>query len=363
MPTYWLDVFTGKSWEEFLAAGGRVSGFKELREPRAAKMKPGDILLCYVAGVSRWIAALRVTGPMFMSNDRIWADDLYPVRVPCEIVVDLAPAHSVPMTQLLEDFSWWDDSKSSRWGVHLQGPPTQMKREDGELVFSALESAKASPVERPVDPRKWGARPRVFTDAHGQDVTLPEDDTIADGVADPETTSSTHTELQYLLARTGHELGLKVWIARNDRNRQSTGGVLGELPGVVTKLPMQFDPLTMQTIEHIDVLWLRSNAIEAAFEIEHTTSVYSGLLRMADLVAMQPNLNIRLFIVAPDDKRQKVLDQIGRPAFAHLKTPLHLLCQYISYGSLEHAVEQYRPMLHHMQPSFLDEIAESTSAK
>jgi hypothetical protein len=44
-----------------------------------------------------------------------------------------------------------------------------------------------------------------------------------------------------------------------------------------------------RTVELIDVLWLNGNAIVAAFEAESTTSIYSGLLRMADLLSMQPN--------------------------------------------------------------------------
>lgn len=68
-------------------------------------------------------------------------------------------------------------------------------------------------------------------------------------------------------------------------------------------LPLRFDEATNKTIELIDVLWLQGNAIVAAFEIENTTSIYSGLLRMSDLIAMQPNLNIPLFLVAPDDRR------------------------------------------------------------
>ena len=27
--TYWLDLFTGTSWQEFLSAGANVSGFRE----------------------------------------------------------------------------------------------------------------------------------------------------------------------------------------------------------------------------------------------------------------------------------------------------------------------------------------------
>jgi hypothetical protein len=56
----------------------------------------------------------------------------------------------------------------------------------------------------------------------------------------------------------------------------------------------------------IDVLWLQGEAIVAAFEVEHTTTIYSGLLRMADLVSMQPNLKLDLFIVAPDERREYV---------------------------------------------------------
>jgi hypothetical protein len=51
--------------------------------------------------------------------------------------------------------------------------------------------------------------------------------------------------------------------------------------------------VTNQTIELIDVLWLDGNAIVAALEIESTTSIYSGLLRMSDLVARQPNISSR----------------------------------------------------------------------
>ncbi len=34
-----------------------------------------------------------------------------------------------------------------------------------------------------------------------------------------------------------------------------------------------------------------------------------GLLRMSDLLALQPNLNIKLYLVAPDEKQSKVRAQ------------------------------------------------------
>ena len=76
----------------------------------------------------------------------------------------------------------------------------------------------------------------------------------------------------------------------NDQGREWKGQRLGDMPRRRAILPKQFDPVTNRTIELIDVLWLDGNSIEAAFEIESTTSIYSGILRMSDLLAQQPNI-------------------------------------------------------------------------
>jgi len=64
----------------------------------------------------------------------------------------------------------------------------------------------------------------------------------------------------------------------------------------------------------IGVLWLQGNAIE----VESTTSIYSGLLRMSGLVAMQPNLKVPLYIVAPDERRDRVMMEVNRATFSRL---------------------------------------------
>jgi hypothetical protein len=122
---------------------------------------------------------------------------------------------------------------------------------------------------------------------------------------------------------------------------------------------VRFDETTRKTIELIDVLWLSRNRIEAAFEIEASTSIYSGLLRMADLLAMQPNIDIPLYIVAPEERRRAVLREIRRPVFASLRPPLAEGCQYLSFERLEHELDQLGSRTRHMRASFLREISES----
>ncbi len=77
--SYWLDLFTGATWQEFLAAGGEVSGFRESRWKTMQRMKPGDYLLCYLTGISRFIAVFEVVSPPLRDRTPIWSDEDSPV--------------------------------------------------------------------------------------------------------------------------------------------------------------------------------------------------------------------------------------------------------------------------------------------
>jgi hypothetical protein len=78
---------------------------------------------------------------------------------------------------------------------------------------------------------------------------------------------------------------------------------------------------------------------------------------MADLLALQPNMDIRLHIVAPEAKREKVFQEIRRPVFSLLdKGPLADSCTYLSYDRLRELAEERH--LTHLSDSVLDEYAE-----
>ena len=161
---------------------------------------------------------------------------------------------------------------------------------------------------------------------------------------------------QALIADIGAQMGFRVWIPKSDRI-----AILHERPRVqdalFERLPLNYDEVTLRTIEQIDVLWLRGRSIVRAFEVEHTTSVYSGILRMADLLALQPNMDIKLHIVAPSSKRDKVFQEIRRPVFSLLdRGPLSESCTYLSYDSLRELSEQKH--LSHLSDTVLEEYAE-----
>src|SRR5215203_5763237 len=84
-----------------------------------------------------------------------------------------------------------------------------------------------------------------------------------------------------------------------------------------------------------------------------------GLLRMSDLIAMQPNLNIPLYLVAPDERRQKVFAEVNRPTFSRLSPPLVDLCRFIAFSALRDQLGQVRSFVRYLKPEFLDEVSES----
>lgn len=146
-------------------------------------------------------------------------------------------------------------------------------------------------------------------------------------------------QIQGLIAWIGTKMGFKIWLPKADRSRVLRGwrAEPGEL---VDELPLSYDPTTTKTIEQIDVIWLQRRSIVRAFEVEHTTSVYSGLLRMADLIALQPNINVKLHIVAPTEKQEKVLQEIRRPVFSLLEgRTLAEMCTYLSYDRIREIAE------------------------
>lgn len=355
---YWLDLFTGTTWEEFQKSGASVSGFSQRMRKTVQRIEPGDILLCYLTGVMHWVGALEVLG---QSDDktRIWRDAEYPARLKVKPIVMLSPSNGVPMSELQgKVYFYQTPADSGKFKGFVRGSLSRFKlKEDGDLILRLLHDAERSPVFRRVDPRKLARKP--FFKAERQRgkqtistvVSVPESDESAsfdqsESANKTEATraSTRHTEIQYHLMALGSEMGFDVWVARNDRSRSWDKKVLGEHPGVIEELPTQFNEATNRTIELIDVLWLKGNSIASAFEVECTTSVYSGLLRMSDLLALQPNIDIKLFLVAPEERREKVKQEILRPTFSLREKPLAEVCGFIGFGKLTEKLEGIRKL-------------------
>ena len=144
---------------------------------------------------------------------------------------------------------------------------------------------------------------------------------------------SDHLKMQWLLLKVGLQAGEKVWAPRNDQQRITSEYNFADFAETFAAgLDTQ-----VKYVENIDVVWKEEFRINAAFEIENSTSIYSGLLRFADLAMVAPNTIYPMFIVAPGERRQRVREQLARPSFRHLG--IHEKVRYLSYEGVNEIEE------------------------
>lgn len=140
---------------------------------------------------------------------------------------------------------------------------------------------------------------------------------------------SDHIKIQWKLIHLGLKTGSKVWVPRNDQQKIRQEYQFNDFE---TSFSAGID-MPAKYVENIDVVWKEEFRIDAAFEVEHSTAIYSGLLRFADLKVIAPNVNYPLFIVAPSTRKNRVIEQVKRPAFKKLGIDKEV--RYLSYEAVE----------------------------
>jgi predicted RNA-binding protein len=358
---YFLDLFSPETYEAFKASSQDISGFRLRQRNAASHIKPGDLLICYVTKLSRWIGILKVSSNYFEDDTPIfYKKDPFVIRFKVKTIVWLDLEKAPPIH---EDFIWKTlsftkdhDKNSTTWTGIVRVSLRELPKDDGQFLEQILhEQAHRDRVFKlSDDDQRKLKRIKIRTQDNVEvAVSIPEANK-----ADKEEKKLTRESIriQALLAQIGERMGMKIWLPKADRNRilQHWKPEYGTL---IDELPLNYNEGTLRTIEQIDVLWIRRSSIIRAFEVEHTTSIYSGILRMADLMALQPNLDIRAHIVDPVDRKEKVFEEITRPVFALLdKGPLAESCTFISYDSIIELSQEKH--LEHMTDSVLDEFTE-----
>ncbi len=166
-----------------------------------------------------------------------------------------------------------------------------------------------------------------------------------------------HSEMQWRLIRLGLRSHFDVWVPENDKNREWNGENFR--PMVLKEFHETLDvPIY---IKNIDTVWKLGQSVKAAFEVENSTSVYSGILRLSDLRALTPNSTYPLFIVAPRERRTKVFNELRRPTFANPYLTLDKAVKYLSYNSIRELDETIKDDPARFNIDWLTQKAESVN--
>ncbi len=362
---YYIDLFSPDTYQAFAKSEQTISGFRNRQEGIASSVKIGDKLICYMTRLSRWVGVLEVTSEFFIDDTPIFIPSNDPFVVRFNVISNcwLSPENSIPIN---DDICWNNLSftkdlpkGSLAWTGMVRGSLRKLHDADGKYLEKILLNQQKSLQKYELteaDQKKYN--PSVVKTENSQVVvSIPDNEpAIDDNHKHQRMEQRDSIKMQALLAKIGERMGLKIWLPKSDRQRVLDIWKPGE-ESLLEQLPLNYNEATLSTIENIDVLWIKRRSIKRAFEVEHTTSIYSGILRMADLMTLQPNLNIKAHIVAPLDRRTKVLMEISRPVFAFLENgPLAESCTYISYDAIKELSQETR--LEYMSDEVIEEYEE-----
>jgi hypothetical protein len=297
---------------------GSVPG--PMNEPRWDKMDPGDVVLIYNSGYIQFAGevAAKVRSKdlarhfwQTTDNDKTW--ELMYFVVNEERV-------KVPLSKLNPLFDYKESYTPRGFTQITQEKVVNFAKNYGDIlgVLKTLEKGNeivaVAPLQQEVVEEKIERAP------------------------------TEHDEMQWRLIRLGEKASLDIWIPANDQSKEYEGNRFRE--HVLREFQQGLD--VPPTIKNIDVVWkFGPYSIKSAFEIEHSTSVYSGILRLSDLRAETPNSTFPLFIVADRARKHKVLSELMRPTFSSPALRLNEVVKYLSYENVreidESAKQEFNP--------------------
>jgi hypothetical protein len=330
------------------------------KSARFGTWQQGDYLVILV---NKAVAGLAVvSSKSYTSKQRIWDNGVFPHRIDIQFSHAFFPDNRLPVLGKIRDVltSTW----GTRYGLGILNQQL-LQDEAADIITNTIKSRTNNlpEMESQIDELLTEAKlqrdsPKRVKRKKAEPSKEVEVVAQVEDVPRSKKEESAHLKAQHELIRLGRATGCSVWVASNDKNKKYKGNSLGAL--CLKALPnLGLSTEATKRISLIDVIWIKQNGPVCAFEVEETTSVYSGLLRMSDMISVVPALNIKLFIVAPKERENKVMAELARPTFQ--KIGLSDYCRFIATEDLEKLTTKVEDLVENIAgivtPNIVDTIA------
>ena len=153
-----------------------------------------------------------------------------------------------------------------------------------------------------------------------------------------------HWDAIAMLAQVGKLLGYDVYIADPARESSMFGVKLGELADLQEMPHFTLDRY-LETIGYVDVIWFQEEFPAYCFEVEHSTNVTQGLLR---LYQIRRFTDARFFIIAPAKVEQRFRSEVEKDPFHQIKDR-YTFKSYDELSAFCHSAKDY----HSQREAFL----------
>ncbi len=328
--SYYLYFFSPSTWKIFSEKGFNTGGVRNRqRNTLKNNLKEGDYLIVFCSKFSRFLGILEFKGRVREEGDNPYFTEendpfIWRFDVERKKFIDFKnPEMAIPQRFMLEKIGLIDKFKKTaeigdstdgqilvRTFASFFGQGSLRKIEDkiAEEVINIFENNKE------VFPINEKDRKKLDTGEISEDEEIVDESKEDEYLENKKDSGDTHHKMQANLVELGEKWKYKVWVPNNDRERVKNLGNFNENV-LLDDLPMAFDESAKKIIKNIDVIWTKAKSMEYAFEVEHTTGVTSGLLRLNDLELVLPNLKTKFIIVADYSIYNKFNREINRPSF------------------------------------------------
>ncbi len=261
-----------------------------------------DRILFYVSKTNEFQGIATVTSPVSETQELIWTDEISERRkiYPYQFDIEFETFGKCQIHQFVGKVSFGRNLNALT--AFLRGRAKELTQTDFETIAKKFE------IEIP--PETGPALPKPAT-------------------------GNEHAEIQWRLITLGKNVNCDVWVASNDRGKEYNNERFSDL--TLDDLPrLGFEESMVNTLKLIDVIWLRRNRIMKSFEIEYTTNITKGILRMSQLIGQIPNIYFGLYLVVPNRRRLQVLNQLKNPGY---NPELRKRAKYILFDDLRENFE------------------------
>lgn len=317
-------IFAGRPMAIWGSSGGKAN------QAKFDRMQEGDEILIVEGGTIKLIGHIALKIVNADLSRELWQPLRVGTKTTWELVYFIANAREldVPFVKFNDLFGYEDDYR-------LRGF-TSVAEERLEAFYARYDDLYSVLVKiKAGDAVVTKATPAPLPSAlpAEEPVSLDQED-VEQILTGPIATD--HTRMQWKLALLGLKAGERIWIPAGDQMRLQR---LYDFDQCDREFTAGID-LPHSYVENIDVIWKQEFRIDAAYEVENSTAIYSGLLRFADLTILAPNTIYPMFIVAQGARRGQVRDQLRRPAFRQLK--LADKVQFLSYEAVDEIDEFFK---------------------
>lgn len=362
---YYVDVFSPDTYEVFAHSDRTTVGFRKHHKPIADRIKKGDKFICYLSLFSRWMGVLEVVSDYFIEEDKPLLypkDDPLIIRFKVKVHAWLPKEQAIPMKEarIWNYLSFTKNAKSTNsWIGRVRTSLNKLEPEDGQLLENLILSQVDKNDIFEIDAKTLDKGKKWIDKANGIEVKALKKRSkkyeFNEGKSEYIVDNTNIMEIQKILTTIGLEMGLQVWLSDKVRSQLVKRGER-KFKDIMDKLHLNYDKKTNKLFEETDILWFKGRKVVRAFQITSVDLVLEGLLRIADLLALQPNINIQTHIVAPLSEQTHILQQMQRPIFSLLENyAVSKYCSYLSFDDIYEISQQQH--LAHLSETILDEYA------